>query len=84
MEKKSQQQGKYFIQVIGTFEFSNDDEILEACSQSIDFYNKRMLDLPINIYKSCHKMCYKKYVTYINKIKNIPINEYWNNLVECI
>lgn len=29
-------------------------------------------------------MCYRQYITCLNKIKKIPINEYWNNLVEYV
>jgi len=57
MEKKNQ--GKCYY--LCAFEFSNEDEILETYSQSFDCYNKRILDLPINICISCHKMCYRQY-----------------------
>lgn len=81
-KKKSKNQGKCYY--LGTFELSDEDEILETYSQSFDCYNNRILDLPINICISCHKMCYRQYVTCLNKIKKISINEYWNNLIKYV
>jgi len=83
MEQLSKKPGKSFD--LGSFNFANKDDIIIATySHSFNRFNKRVMDIPINICLSCHKLCYKNNVTNINNIRNPISNEHWEKLSEFV
>jgi len=82
MEQLSKKPGKSFD--LGSFNFANEDDIIATYSHSFNRFNKRVMDIPINICLSCHKLCYKNNVTNINNIRNPISNEHWEKLSEFV
>jgi len=71
MEQLSKKPGKSFD--LDSFNFSNEDDIIATYSHSFNRFNKRVIDISINICLSCHKLCCKNNITNIEILITLEI-----------
>lgn len=69
---------------VGTFMYTNENNIIATHSQSFIKFNIRVIDKPINVCMSCHKLCFRRDVVEINNLRKPIINNQWDILLNFV
>jgi len=64
-----------------TYTILSDENIISKYSKAFKALTKRSVDIPRYVCVSCERLCFKKYISRINKFAQMDISSIWRDLM---